>query len=259
MEKKVTENPVVKDMLKDTAASVQKSLVAQPPVKVEKTVPKPAAKKKPAAKPPAKAKKPAGTTAPKKVTPKKKAKSKKTPASSLKKLEKWAIGAKTKAHEVNALIKKLEQEANAGAVAVRKLVGKPTDKLSVFGHSNHGMAARMDDALMKFNPSDFSKILVHVASGDNTARRSGTTEHDKMVTHLLNHLKRCSGNGSMSEFKFKKPLTKVNLDKQSSVICDHLKPVLRLLQAYVSAGAPKKVAKKPATTKKTVTKKGASA
>lgn len=173
--------------------------------------------------------------------PAKKSPNKKTPAPSMKVLEKLAVAAMVKAHESVPNIKKLEDEAVAGIMEVRKLVGKPEGRFTVFGNLVTGMSGRLDEALMQFKPTEFDKILCYVAEGKNPTRRSDPKEHEAMVTQLCNHLKRCSANGVNSERKFKKPLKKVGLDAKSSIISKNMAPTRILFMTYAAAMKPKKV------------------
>jgi len=162
-------------------------------------------------------------------------KSKATKGASLKKLMRIAKEAVSKARKANPALKVIEADAARNLIEVRELVGlEPNGNLSVFGNMMHGMSGRLDQALMAHDPSEFAAILTEIAKGENHARRSATNEHDKLVKHAIDHLKRVSGNGINSAKKFDKPLAKVGMNHKTEHICNLMAPTLVVFQAYAA-------------------------
>ena len=159
--------------------------------------------------------------------------SKATKGSSLAKLKRMATSAVKKAHESNPAMGAIEADAMVSLQAVRDMCGtEQNGNLSVFGNRMHGMSGRLDQALMKHDITDFATILAEVAKGENHARRSAPTDHIKLVTHALNHLKRCSGNGINSAKNFAKPLANVGMNHRVDELSNLMAPILLCAQEY---------------------------
>ncbi len=159
--------------------------------------------------------------------------SKATKGASLTKLKRICVEAVRKAREASPIMATLEADAQLGLLEVRKMCGtEPNGKLSVFGNSMHGMSARLDQALMKHDITDFDAIMAEVASGTNHARRSKPNDHVQLGKTCTNHLKRCSANGKNSTKNFKKPLAKVGMDHRADEISNYMAPVLLCIQEY---------------------------